>query len=269
MGRPARISRDQVLETARRVFTLKGFDATTLSDIAVELGVTAAALLRHVESKQALFHEAMSSGDIVAPPQCILDLATIDPASDPRVVLRRIAEEFVPFVQGVIATRVVMAMHANAQRTSLVLPFDPKADNAPRRGFRIVTDYFKRASEAGVIRVRDPRAAALLFMGSLQGYVLSQEVLKVAPALPLRDYVDALIDLWSHGAIGGTRARSKSNRRQTSGARDRGVVADRGRAAVRAKATPAKGSRSERNARSTNGQRRVARRRTRGPRSDR
>src|SRR5438874_1168546 len=119
MGRPPRITREQILETARGVFTLKGFEATTLAGIAAELGVTAAALLRHVDSKQALFAEAMRGGDILEPPQCILDLATIDPTTDPRAVLRRVAEEFVPFVQGVMATRVVLAMHENARRPSL------------------------------------------------------------------------------------------------------------------------------------------------------
>src|SRR5438067_13461451 len=107
MGRPATFNRDALLDTARSVFTLKGFEAATLADIAAELAVTASAVLRHVDSKQALFAEAMTSGEVVAPPQCILDLATIDPKSDPRVVLRRVAEEFVPFVQNVITTRVV------------------------------------------------------------------------------------------------------------------------------------------------------------------
>ena len=61
MGRPPRIRRDQILDTARRVFAAKGFAAATLADIAGELGVTAAALLRHVRSKDALFAEAMRS----------------------------------------------------------------------------------------------------------------------------------------------------------------------------------------------------------------
>ena len=34
MGRPARISREQLLETARRVFAAKGFDAATLGRLA-------------------------------------------------------------------------------------------------------------------------------------------------------------------------------------------------------------------------------------------
>jgi hypothetical protein len=82
---------------------------------------------------------------------------------------------------------------------------------------RIVTDYFRRAKEAGVIRVADPTAAALMFMGSLVGYVFIHHVVQGMPKqYPLPDYIDALIDLWSRGGItasgGGSRARKKKGR---------------------------------------------------------
>jgi AcrR family transcriptional regulator len=58
MGRPPTITREQLFDTARRVFSEKGFEATTLADIARELGVTPAAVLRPLRSKQALFATA-------------------------------------------------------------------------------------------------------------------------------------------------------------------------------------------------------------------
>src|SRR5688572_9731222 len=176
MGRPPRIRRDQILDTARRVFAAKGFAAATLADIAGELEVTPAALLRHVDSKHALFDEGMKSGPVLEPPACILELPSTPADADPRAVLRRIAEEFIPFAERIIAASIVVAMHENARRTSLVLPFD-ESDSPPRRGFPIVADYFRRAAAAGRLRIHDPRAAALLFMGSLQGYVLFHHVL--------------------------------------------------------------------------------------------
>src|ERR671919_676550 len=98
MGRPPRLNRDQILDTARRAFTLKGFEATTLADIASDLEVTPAAVLRHFQSKQDLFNCSMrGTGHVL--PRCILDLATIDASQDPRIVLRRLAEEWVPFAE--------------------------------------------------------------------------------------------------------------------------------------------------------------------------
>jgi len=269
MGRPPTISRQQILETARAVFEAKGFAATTLADIACELGVTPAAILRHVDSKQDLFAQSMQTGMLVDPPACILELPLIDAASDPCAVLRRIAEEFVPFIQEVLKTRIVVAMHANARSTSLVLPFDPDADNPPRRGLKIVADYFRRAAAAGVMNLDDPQAAAMLFMGSLQGYVLSQTVLKIAPPLSLEQYIDALLALWSGGVIvGGNRARRKTARKNRDRARRSDNRGDRPRSLSRG-SEKAEAGRAKRNTRGPDGGSGVARRRPRHPRADR
>src|SRR5205823_10170629 len=189
-------------------------------------------------------------------------LASTPGDADPRVVLRRIAEEFVPFAEGIISTAIVVAQH-----TSLVLPFDPRGDNPPRRGFPIVADYFRRAAAAGTLRVRDPRAAALLFMGSLQGYVLFHHVLKMPPVCTLSEYIDTLIDLWCEGAIidvGGSRGRQSTNAAATRGAAG-GARRRRRRAGdlLRASAQTA-GARPLRHAGGADGQRRLARRRPRG-----
>src|ERR1051325_3863167 len=268
MGRPPRIRRDQILATARRVFADKGFAAATLADIAGQLGVTPAALLRHVDSKDALFAEAMKSGAAIELPAAVADLAATPGHADPRVVLRRLAEEFIPFAEHIIAGSIVMAMHRNARRTSLVLPFDEQ-DSPPRRGFPIVADWFRRAAAAGRLRVRDPRAAALLFMGSLQGWVLFHHVLKMPPVCTLDEYIDTLIDLWSGGAIaeaGGSRGRETKNARATHRAAGGRPGHRRGADDVLPAPAHAQGARPLRHARGADGQRRLARRRPRAKR---
>ncbi|HEX8155094.1 MAG TPA: TetR/AcrR family transcriptional regulator [Thermoanaerobaculia bacterium] len=272
MGRPPRITRQQVLDAARNAFTARGFDGTTLADIGAELGVSAAAILRYADSKQSLFDEAMSSGDLIQPPPAVLELAHVDPGADPRIVLRRVAEGVVPFITGIIASRFVIAMRENKTRAAIDLPFDPTADNPPRRAAMLLASYFAKANAAGVMHVRDPRAAALLFIGALQSYVFFHQILKVQPAYPLPDYIDALLDLWTNGAItqphhGGTRvpeeARPKTDPRRPAAPRGGGS------ARVRAQAEPTEAARPRRDAGSEDGQRRVARRRPRHPRTRR
>jgi len=266
MGRPPTISREQLLETARRVFAAKSYEAATLADIAGELKITPAAVLRYYPSKLALFGAAMREGRI-EPPDFILGLATVDASTDPRVVLRELAEKFIRFVENTVAENLAIYMQRRAN-ASIVLPFDPRDEqnNPPRRGLAIVTDYFRRAAEAGVMRVRDPRAAALIFMGSLQSYVMLHRVFNVAPKpYPLDAYIDALLDLWTHGAIGGTRAKSpktaapdhRPSRARGGGGRHARLVAP---------AEPAEGDRPRRDARSANRGSRVADRRPRRPR---
>lgn len=270
MGRPPRITREQLLETAKRVFIEKGYEAATLADIATELGVTAAAVLRHFATKHELFVTAIQSGSIEVP-GFIGELRSLDASTDPRIVLRAIAERFIPFAQTTIAANLAVYMH-NRASTSFVLPFDTSSENTPPKvGLRIVTDYFRRASEAGVLRVRDPRAAALLFMGSLQSYVFLHQILNVsAKPYPLAAYIDQLIDVWTNGAIviGGRRARkAKSSEaaaadRDSRGRRNRNVPLDEGKEQAAA-------TRPQRVTRSADGERRVAGRRPRGSRTRR
>jgi AcrR family transcriptional regulator len=234
MGRPPTISRDQILESARNLFTAKGFDTATLADIAAELKVTPAAILRHFQSKQALFNAAMRQ-QIVVLPDCILRLQDIDASLDPRIVLRQLAEEWVPFAAKTLGQSLAVQMHDRARSSALVLPFDPSAEDAPpRRAFLIVSDYFRRAAAAGVIKVEDPRAATLLFMGSLFGYVFIHHILLALPVpYPLATYVDALLDLWTEGGIrdGGS---DVTRKKTAAAARDRGAR-DRSRAVRAAK----------------------------------
>lgn len=261
MGRPPRVTRTQILDAARRVFTSRGFRETTLTEIGQTIGITPAAILRHVGSKEALFAEALTAGEAVDPPAAIQELAHIDAGSDPRVVLRRVAQEVVPFIAGILSSRIVVAMRENAMRTSLELPFDPSSpDTPPRRAFLLLAGYFTRANKAGTMTLRDPHASALLFMGSLQGYVLFHHVLKIQPVHPLDDYIDALIELWTLGAIrvpahGGTRARKQGSKADS--ARRGGADRD-GRTRLHPRAAKTETARAVRNPRGQNGERGVS-----------
>lgn len=259
MGRPPRITREQILEASRAAFQARGFAATTLADIAKALDVTPAAILRHFDSKQALFSAAMSSQGI-AVPEFITALAQLDPRSDPRVALAEFAKHVVPFLMDIIRSAIAVQMHA----TTLVVPFDTHSEEIPpRRAIRFLGDYFARAMKAGTIRRADPHALALLFVGQLQAYVFFHQVLGVTPVYPLDDYIDALIALWSEGVLlGGTRAEEndpRARRPRRSG----------GDAAVPARTAKTKTARPRRNAGGPDGERGVAGRRPRGPRSRR
>jgi len=261
MGRPPRITRDQILEAARAAFAERGFAAATLAGIAAELKVTPAAILRHFRTKQDLFTAAMSSRSLVIPP-FVDELARVDATADPRLVLRRFAEQFVPFVSTMIRPAIAVQMHQASRQTTLVVPFDTQhEDTPPRRVLGVAAAYFRRAIEAGVVRRADPRALALLFLGQLQSYVFIHHILGVTPGYPLASYLDALIDLWTGGALA-----PKTKRPRPRRDRDRAPRRGDGGGAVRAKAAGTEAARPRRDAGGADGERRLARRRTRHPR---
>jgi AcrR family transcriptional regulator len=55
-------TRQQILETARRLFTEIGYDATSLQMIADEMGLTKAAVYYHFRAKDEILHAAMRPG---------------------------------------------------------------------------------------------------------------------------------------------------------------------------------------------------------------
>src|SRR5262249_11004667 len=198
MGRKALVTRDEVMQAAREVFSMRGFEGTTLSQISAKLGISPAALLRHAPTKAALFAQAFTSGTQNQPlPMAFIE--KLDGTEDPRKVLRKLAEQFVPFMEHKLGEVITQWMRSQ----TVFLPFDPtKLPTPPQRGLAIVEAYFRRAKRHGRLNIRDPRAAALAFMGSLHSYVFLHRVLQIFdPPHPLPRYLNTLIDIWTKGAI--------------------------------------------------------------------
>ena len=210
MGRRPLRSRHEVLAAARAVFSERGYDGATLQAIAQRVGLSPAALLRHAPNKEALFAAAMAraEGDLPLPMD---ELARTADDADPRRVLRRLGEAFVPFIEERLAGMIAAWLRARSRGEvspedgvpARFLPFDPRqSPNPPQRAVALLEDYFRRASRAGRMRVADPRAAALAFVGSLHSYVVLHHVARVFdPPFELAAYLDSLIDIWTRGAI--------------------------------------------------------------------
>jgi AcrR family transcriptional regulator len=203
MGRPAKVSREGVLRAAREAFSERGFDGTTLAAISARVGLSPSALLRHAPTKEALFSAAMSAPAEELPPIEFLVHAAAD--DDPAKVLRRLAFAVVPFLEAKLGENIARWLRAKTgdEARTIRLPFDPrKRPSPPARALALLEDYFRRASRAGRLEVRDPRAAALAFLGSLNAYVFLHRVMRIAdPPVPLRRYVDTLLEIWDRGAI--------------------------------------------------------------------
>jgi AcrR family transcriptional regulator len=203
MGRPPRVSRDDVLRAAREAFAERGYEGTTLAAIGARVGVSPAALLRHAPDKHALFAAAMAAGEAEDFPMAFL--ADADPREDPRLVLRRLAETAIPFLESALAENIARWMYARtaAGSRTLRIPFDPRSrTNPPRRVLVLLEDYLRRASRAGRVRVKDARAAALSFMGSINAWVFFNRMLKIVdPPFPLERYLDTVLEIWTRGAI--------------------------------------------------------------------
>jgi AcrR family transcriptional regulator len=209
MGRPARTNRGEVMRAAREAFAERGYEGTTLAAIAARVGVSPAALLRHEPTKEALFRAAMAAPTAAGSGFPMAFLAETPGTADPRVVLRRLAETAIPFIDGEMSQSIARWMFSKGAE-GLRFPFQQgKPDSPPARVFAMLEGYLRRARAAGRIRVPDTRAAALQFMGGINAYVFFHKVVKlVEPPVPLEVYVDTVLHVWTEGAVRPRKGRS-------------------------------------------------------------
>jgi len=203
MGRPARVTREQVLSQARQAFAQGGFHGTTLADIAARLGVSPAALLRHAPTKEALFALAIESERHEEPLPTDF-LASVSPSEPPARVLLRLARQFIPFIEQKMGENIARFLRARTdeEARTIRLPFDPRQKGSPpARMVRALEHYFRQAARRGTVSLRRPRAGALAFLGSLQSYVFFHRVLRIEPPIPLDAYLDTLVGIWERGAL--------------------------------------------------------------------
>ncbi len=216
MARPARVTRAQVLEAARAACAERGFARVTLAEIGRRLGITAAAVLRHAPDKESLLREALLAPGGGREPLPFEFLRETSGDRDPREVLTRLAREYHRFAGKKIGEQMAtwQALQGGGASLTLRLPFDPESpDSPPRRGFRLVADWFARAEKAGRLKTGDPRAAALGFMGALHGHVFFHQVLRnVHPAVPFDGYLETLLSLWLPRAAPRPSAARRSSR---------------------------------------------------------
>ena len=57
-------TKELILEEALKQFSQKGYDGTSMSDIAKPIGISKAALYKHFESKQQIFDEIIVRSEI-------------------------------------------------------------------------------------------------------------------------------------------------------------------------------------------------------------
>lgn len=152
--------RAEICITAAHVFLERGFDATSVSDIAAALGVTKAGLYHYFSSKERLLFEIISLGMDSIDAQ-VIDLVKgiRDPEARLREILVRHAE-LATCNQGVV-TRMVDEMRAlaPAQRKHI--------EKRKRRYFELVRRTLVELRSAGRLCDVDPTVAAFSVLGMI------------------------------------------------------------------------------------------------------
>jgi AcrR family transcriptional regulator len=146
--------------TAAQLFRERGFDATSVSDVARALGLTKAGLYHHFESKEALLFEIMSFGldkvrdEVVVPVQAIRD-----PEERLRQLIVRHAR---------ITTRGRGAVaHLGDEIRALAPAARKEIERRMRVYFDLVRNTLRDLKSAGRLRSVDPTVATFCLAGMI------------------------------------------------------------------------------------------------------
>ncbi|WP_448638213.1 TetR/AcrR family transcriptional regulator [Geodermatophilus sp. URMC 63] len=191
-GRPGH-SLDSLLDVAVALFNERGYDATSMEELAARLGITKSAIYHHVPSKVELLRLALDRA---------LD-ALFAVTEEPQAVGGRAIDRLEHVVRGS-----VRVLAAELPFVTLLLrvrgnsPVEEAALGRRREFDRVVTDLVRAAEEEGDVRPDvDPAVTSRLLFGTVNSLT---EWYRPGGSLSADDLADALVAT----TFGGLRARS-------------------------------------------------------------
>jgi AcrR family transcriptional regulator len=175
--------RQQILDTALTLFAQRGFENTTIKDLADAIGVAQGLVYHYFRSKDDLLFAILEEGTFIPALRRLLTVSPDRPAVD---VLEEVARDFSDFlVERGLMLRIVLR---EAQTNPRVAAIRQRMIGA---GVDLLSSYLEARVRAGELRPHDPRIAARAFFSTIVALHLTE-----APADGL---VPAFVDLLLHG----------------------------------------------------------------------
>ena len=158
-GRPGH-DQESVLRVAIELFNRQGYDATSMGDLARELGLTKSAIYHHVPSKEHLLELALDEalGKLTA----ALDTVRADPSYSPEQRLRAaVRSSVVVLTEHLPAVTLLLRVRGNT-------PAEQKALARRRDIDHRLAEMVREAADAGAIRADvDPLLTSRLLFGTV------------------------------------------------------------------------------------------------------
>ncbi len=170
-----------ILDTARQMFLERGYDATSLDDVAAASGVSKTTVYNNFEDKEGLFSAVVLSVTERAE-QIISELGATLGGDEP--IAERLIAVARALAYGVLNPAVVQ-LRRLAISEALRFPGIVTAywDRAPARTLALLTESFTQMAAQDELDTDDPAAAAALFAYAVLGLYQDQALLQ--PSRPV------------------------------------------------------------------------------------
>jgi AcrR family transcriptional regulator len=182
----------RILEKAARLIFEKGYEGTSMQDIADACGLTKAGLYHHVATKEALLIAIMEYGmDLFEE----VVMARVEGIADPLERLKRTMAYNLELVTNDSSKEVTIILHEHQTLTGAA---QKKINSRKKKYVRFLEDGFKQAMAAGQVRKVDPTIAAFSLLGSvLWSYKWYRPDGRISP----QQLTDGTIDLFFSGLV--------------------------------------------------------------------
>jgi len=191
-----------ILQAAQEVFPLRGYEATTLADIAGRSGISPAAIYQYFESKEALFQALIDGFSF----RDVLDDLILHMKQSPMKTEEDIRDALIRL------SRAYIEMHDNNQEVFRM--FLAQSAEFPEIGKKYNTQLVKPLSEAteellrlamesGLFRKGDTGLAAHAFYGLFLIFHVTEDLLEGEEILqfPKINRVEQLVDIYLKGML--------------------------------------------------------------------
>ncbi len=149
----------RLMEVAARLICEKGYEGTSIQDIAAAGGLTKAGLYHHIRSKEHLLLEIMNYGMDVFEEAV---LSQVMPIEDPVERLKACMEKNILLVTRGWSKEVTIILH---EHTTLTGEARGQINARKKRYVRFLESSFAEAVRDGRIRPVNPKVAAFAFLG--------------------------------------------------------------------------------------------------------
>ncbi len=176
MGRPPKITNEEILAAARQIFLAQGSNASTLA-IAEKAGISEAAIFKRFTTKHALFLAAMGITEVR---EWVNTLSNHTPTEAIKAELIEICGQMLDFYLEVMPRVFMMMTQANSPHLPVVPP-------PPVRHTQLLAGYLDRAIIEGHLKPCDAITVAHLVVGAMTHYVVTQNIAgewPIASSLP-------------------------------------------------------------------------------------
>lgn len=171
--------REQILQGAMRIFLHHGYATTSMDRVAAEAGVSKQTIYSHFQDKEGLFRaliERVTIRRLQAEYQSESELFQGEPVA----VLSKLANSILHRIEDpeyIALIRLVIAESGRFPELAQLY-----SNTVVQYGFRNLSAYFQSHPE---LNISDPEATTRIFMGTIIGFILSQEVLQGKHTMPM------------------------------------------------------------------------------------